>query len=268
LGLLNSHIFFYPEWVPYERRADFLLEADLAVSLHRDHLETAYAAVRSRFLDHLWAGLASVVTAGDAAAELVQRYGLGRVAAPQDVASVANAILELLDDPREQLDCAERAQALAAEYSWEQAIQPLARFCRQPRRSRITISTSATPATAHVQSDPAKEHLMESYTRFRAAVAKLHTLWQIEPREPGSALPLVGHAKHMANTLIRWYVGPIVEQQNAFNAATVNAIQAMADSVERLANEHAPLRQHVADMEQHLLDIDDAQTAMARRLAD
>jgi hypothetical protein len=72
----------------------------------------------------------------------------------------------------------------------------------------------------------------------------------------------------MANTLIRWYVGPIVEQQNAFNAATVNAIQAMADSVERLANEHAPLRQHVADMEQHLLDIDDAQTTMARRLAD
>ena len=109
---------------------------------------------------------------------------------------------------------------------------------------------------------------MEGYSRFRAAVAKLHTLWRIEPHEPGSAIPLVGQAKRIANTLIRWYVGPIVEQQNAFNAATVNAVQALADSVERLAGEHAPLRQHVADIEQHLLDIDDAQTAMARRLSE
>ncbi len=268
LGLLNSHIFFYEEWVPYERRADFLLDADLAVSLHRDHLETAYAAVRSRFLDHLWAGLASVVTAGDAAAELVQRHRLGRVAPPQDVAGVAQALLELLDDPRERLDCATRAQMLAAEYTWERALQPLARFCGQPRRSRAMPASRATPSAPIIQPDAEKEHLMESYTRFRAAVATLHTLWRIEPQEPGSALPLVGKAKHLANTLIRWYVGPLVEQQNAFNAATVNAVQALADTVERLAGEHAPLRQHVADIEQHLLDIDDAQTSMARRLAD
>ncbi|MFN8567273.1 MAG: hypothetical protein U0Z44_07075 [Kouleothrix sp.] len=38
-GLLGRHVFFYDEWVPYARRADFLLEATIAVSLHRSHLE-------------------------------------------------------------------------------------------------------------------------------------------------------------------------------------------------------------------------------------
>jgi hypothetical protein len=59
-----------------------------------------------------------------------------------------------------------------------------------------------------------------------------------------------------------------VAQQNAFNADLVNSIQVLADTLERLASEHGPMQQHLADIEQHLLDIDDAQTALARRLAE
>ncbi len=77
LGLLDTHIFFYDQWVPYGERANVLHEADIAVSLHHNHLETAYAAVRSRFLDHLWAGLPSIVADGDAAADLVRSQGSG-----------------------------------------------------------------------------------------------------------------------------------------------------------------------------------------------
>jgi glycosyltransferase involved in cell wall biosynthesis len=274
LGLLGRHVFFYEEWVPYERRADMLLDADLAVTLHRDHLETAYAAVRSRFLDHLWAGLPSLVTAGDAAAELVERHRLGRVAAAEDHESVARAMLELLDEPQERRACGERAQALAAAYTWERAAAPLERFCLAPRRTRPDrAAPGAGPARLRAERRVGeqtweRERSLEQYTRFKDAVARLHELWRIAPHEPGSRLPLVGRAKSLANTLIRWYIQPVVEQQNAFNAATVNAVQSLADTVERLAGEHAPLRQHVADIEQHLLDIDDAQTAMARRMAD
>ncbi|NTW00702.1 MAG: glycosyltransferase family 4 protein, partial [Oscillochloris sp.] len=56
IGLLDRHIFFYERWVAYSQRANMLLDAAVVVSLHRQHLETAYAAVRSRVLDHLWAG--------------------------------------------------------------------------------------------------------------------------------------------------------------------------------------------------------------------
>jgi glycosyltransferase involved in cell wall biosynthesis len=266
LGLLDSHVMFYQEWVPYEQRVNWLLDADLAITLHHDTLETAYAAVRSRFLDHLWAGLPSVLTAGDAAADLVTRHGLGRVVAPNDAASIAEGILALLDDVSERKSCGARAQSLAAQYTWAHVAAPLARFCNAPWRTRENPAVPHMPGSQRVLPEK-KEVPMERYLQFRTAVARLHELWKLEALEPGSALPLVGQAKRMANTLTRWYLQPIIEQQNAFNAATVNAIQALADTTERLVGEHAPLRQHVADIEQHLLDIDDAQTEMARRMA-
>lgn len=109
-GLLGRHVFFYDEWVPYARRADFLLEATIAVSLHRSHLETAYAAVRSRFLDHLWAGLPSLVSDGDAAAVLVRAHGLGAVVPPGDVAATADALASLLAGPAALAQCGARAR--------------------------------------------------------------------------------------------------------------------------------------------------------------
>ena len=268
LGLLNSTVFFYDAWVPYDQRANVLLDADLAVSLHHAHLETAYAAVRSRFLDHLWAGLASVVSAGDAAADLVARHQLGRVVPVGDLAALAGAICALLDDPAERAACGRRAAALGQTLTWEQTLAPLAQFCREPQLTRDTNQAmmrapSYSGVPAHTD-----EELMASYTQFRELVARLHQHWRVEPQALGSPLPLVGQAKRIANRLAEWYVQPIVEQQNAFNADVVNSVQALADTLERLVREHAPMRQHLADIEYHLLDIDDAQTEMARRLAE
>lgn len=267
-GLLGRNIFFFEEWVPYERRADALLEADIAVSLHRAHLETAYAAVRSRFLDHLWAGLPSVVSAGDAAADLVERHRLGRVVAPGDADGVAVAICALLEDEEERRECGRRARTLGDDLTWERTLAPLARFCRRPsvagdrRRSTATMpeSTSRTSAGAPAEPDTAPPAFMEK-------VGALHQLWRVQPQELTSALPLLGQAKQAANSLTRWYVAPIVEQQNAFNAATVHALQAIADALAQLVGEQPALRQQLADIEQHLRDIDEAQTAIARKLS-
>ena len=84
LGLAERHVFFR-DWVPYAERAAYLLEADLAVSLHPDSVETRYA-FRSRLLDCFWTGLPLVCTCGDALADLVEREGLGRVVPPGDEA--------------------------------------------------------------------------------------------------------------------------------------------------------------------------------------
>ena len=65
----------HEEWVPYERRADWLLDADVGVSAHRDDVETRFAF--HRVLDYLWAGLPVLCTAGDALADEVQRLDLG-----------------------------------------------------------------------------------------------------------------------------------------------------------------------------------------------
>jgi glycosyltransferase involved in cell wall biosynthesis len=277
LDLLDRHVFFYDEWVPYERRADFLLEATVAVSLHRDHLETTYAAVRSRFLDHLWAGLPSVVSAGDAAAELVSRARLGLVVAPGDVAETSKAIDRLLSDNALRDECRARALAQGAAHVWESVLQPLIDFCRRP-----------TMSDRQIRPDGIQQGDTDLTPARKAAVARLDELWQVQPHELTSQTPLLGEAKRAANSLTRWYVLPIVEQQNAFNAAIVHAIQQLAEvvesmnanapalqaqvehvriQVEHLMHQQAPLHQHIADIEQHLFDIDDAQTGLAARLA-
>ena len=78
LGLTGTHVFFNDGWIPYARRADYLLEADIGISLHSDHVETAYS-FRTRILDCIWAGLPIVATGGDSFAELIDREGLGTI---------------------------------------------------------------------------------------------------------------------------------------------------------------------------------------------
>ena len=287
LGLTNQHVFFYENWVPYAQRADVLLDADLAVSLHYNHLETSYAAVRSRFLDHLWAGLASVVSAGDSAAELVEKHQLGLVVPVADRAAIAAAIIELLENQEQRHACGQRAATLAASFTWEQVLHPLAQFCLHPVITRKQLEEAPqAPQTVIAAPQPApsarQAALEQDYLAFKKQLAQLHQLWQVRPQALDSAIPLLGRAKQTANSLTEWYLQPIIEQQNAFNAATARAIQAMADSFEHMLRddvdrriqerfeliqrEQEPLRQHLADIEQHLLDIDDAQTAIARRL--
>ena len=106
LGLTGTHVFFNDGWIPYARRADYLLEADIGISLHTDHVETAYS-FRTRILDCIWAGLPIVATGGDAFAELIDREGLGTIVPPEDAAAVADAVVELLEDRhrRERVPC-------------------------------------------------------------------------------------------------------------------------------------------------------------------
>ncbi|HZL05624.1 MAG TPA: glycosyltransferase family 1 protein, partial [Coriobacteriia bacterium] len=51
LGLTGTHVFFNEEWVAYETRADYLLDADVGVSCHYPHVETEFA-FRTRILDY------------------------------------------------------------------------------------------------------------------------------------------------------------------------------------------------------------------------
>ncbi len=131
LGLLDSCIIFN-DWVPYEERPNYLLEADVGVSLHLDHIETRYA-FRNRVLDYIWAGLPMVVTEGDVAAELVAQHGLGKVVGYRDAEGLAEALLELLSFPDLRARYGDRFPAVAARYRWSRAVAPLIEFCRAPR---------------------------------------------------------------------------------------------------------------------------------------
>ena len=131
LGIAGRHVFFTDEWVPYDDRADVLLEADVAVSTHLEHVETAYA-FRTRMLDYLWAGLPIVCTAGDAFADLVAAEDLGAVVPVGDAGALADALLRTLADPAPY---AERVAAVRDRFRWSRALAPLVDFCAAPRRA-------------------------------------------------------------------------------------------------------------------------------------
>ncbi len=210
LGLLDTHIIFYREWVPYAQRADVLLDADIAVSLHRNHLETTYAAVRSRFLDHLWAGLPSVVSAGDAAAALVQSYDLGYTVAPEDEPGVARALIALAQQPALRQHHAQQAQQLAPHYRWEQVLTPLRRFCQQPaKRPRPLAAAPPTQMGLAAEEQPMPNQLDE-------LIQRAEQLWQFgNPADPG------GRISRLARYTFARLLAPVIAQQRDFNAVSM-----------------------------------------------
>src|SRR5205085_4318094 len=134
LRLTGTHVFFNEGWVDYESRQDYLLEADVGVSAHLDHLEAALS-FRARILDYLWAGLPVVVTRGDVLADMVERRELGLTVAAGDVEAMAAALAALLDDADRRQACRANVAAVAPELTWERGLAPLVEFCRAPRRA-------------------------------------------------------------------------------------------------------------------------------------
>lgn len=221
-GLLDHTIFFYDQWVAYDQRIDILLDADIAVSLHYHHLETHYAAIRSRFLDHLWAGLPSVVSDGDAAAHLVRTHHLGSVVAAQDTHGVAHAINALLDDAPQRATCAANARNLAQHYTWERTLAPLIHYCQHPTSTR-QHSSPAPPNTHTSREDTPMQN------QDQPPIEQLEQHWQF-----GTALRRDTLLHRIAERLITRLLGPVFDQQRTFNAATVKLMYHINPQIQQL----------------------------------
>jgi len=134
LGLLGSTVIFNYEWVPYEERQNFLLESDVGVSTHLDHVETAFS-FRTRILDYIWASLPIVCTEGDSLASLVEQRDLGRTVPAGDVERLAEVLVTLLADNEANAHYRVNLAGIAPEYQWSTVLEPLRAFCRDPRRA-------------------------------------------------------------------------------------------------------------------------------------
>jgi len=133
-NLLGRTVFFREGWVPFDQRGTFLTDADVGVSTHFLHAETAFS-FRTRMLDYLWAGLPIVCTEGDAFASLVADEGLGRVVPAVDRAALRDAIAGLVDDPEAMAGARRRVAEVAPTYYWKTALAPIVDYCRDPWRA-------------------------------------------------------------------------------------------------------------------------------------
>ncbi len=145
LGLRDRGVHFNLGWVPYDRRQDFLLESDLGVSTHFEHLETAFS-FRTRILDYIWAGIPVVATEGDEFARWIVDQGTGRVVRFEDPTSIAAAIGELLADESAYAACSRAVKRSRAEFTWEAALRPLVNYCAEPWQAADLAAAPRSPA--------------------------------------------------------------------------------------------------------------------------
>jgi hypothetical protein len=157
LGVAGTHVFFNDGWVEYSERQNFLLEATLGVSTHFESLETRFS-FRTRALDYLWAGLPIVATEGDSFGELIEKEHLGLTVPPEDPQALEEAILRLLSDREMAEACRARVAEVRKNFRWSVVLEPLAAFCREPRRAPDLLASqalSAERAAAEAQAERA-----------------------------------------------------------------------------------------------------------------
>jgi glycosyltransferase involved in cell wall biosynthesis len=141
LGALDRSVLFLEEWVPFAQRGDYLRDADLGLTLHRDTEEASLAA-RARYMDYLSANLPCVLGRGDETAERFEEAGFATLVEAGSPDATAAAILELLDEAA-KARAAEAGHGLADEFRWQRVAVPLlvalreiAPEARTARRSR------------------------------------------------------------------------------------------------------------------------------------
>ena len=146
LGLTGTHVFFH-DWIDYHERENFLLEADIGVSTHVEHIETAFS-FRTRVLDYLWAGLPVVTTRGDTLAEAIVRDGAGSAVPTEDVPALEAVLEGLLADNDARNAAGAAATRLATTYRWSTVLAPLLTFCAHPTRSPDLVADDTARAVA------------------------------------------------------------------------------------------------------------------------
>ncbi|MDO8671004.1 MAG: glycosyltransferase [Dehalococcoidia bacterium] len=143
LGLLDKNVFF-GDWIPYRNRANYLLEADIGVSIHPDSIETRFA-FRTRLMDYIWAQLPILTTAGDSLSDMVAAEALGRCVPPGDIDALAAAVLEMLADQDLRTRLAPNFARVAERYTWDEITKPLVRYLTNPKPAKDRLGEPVVP---------------------------------------------------------------------------------------------------------------------------
>src|SRR3954454_24910818 len=93
-----------------------------------------------------------------------------------------------------------------------------------------------------------------SLSQLRQSVDEVNDLWFVSAHLPITwRVPGVGtavaYAKRAVRVLLRWYINPIVEQQNRFNSAVARALVEVTAYQERLTREWQVLEERVLTLE-------------------
>ncbi len=209
---LYEQCIFFNDWTPYGERQNYLLEADVGISLHFAHLETHFS-FRTRLLDHLWASLPTIATRGDVLSDLIVQHGLGRTVDYESTEGVAAAILESVTTTRS--DFQGRFAAVTPQLGWRTVMQPLIEFCREPRcaadRQRIrTNSQSLTTLKLASQLNALRREIKAKDNLLQDREARIASL-------EADLLNWRQETEHLRNTIKQIEQGRVMRLLNGIN---------------------------------------------------
>jgi GT2 family glycosyltransferase/glycosyltransferase involved in cell wall biosynthesis len=127
LGLTNKNVFFVNDWINYEERSQYLLNANIGISAHFDHIETQFS-FRTRILDYFWTGLPVITTKGDTLADLIEENQAGLTVSMEDVDGWAKAINEMFENEQKYKAFKNNSKEIASNYYWKEVLKPLYKF--------------------------------------------------------------------------------------------------------------------------------------------
>jgi len=181
LGVLDRNVFLNDSWVDYTDRQNYLLEADLGVSTHFDHIETEFS-FRTRILDYLWAGLPMVVTEGDHFADLVESRGLGIAVPAEETSVLADAIERMLFDEELRAAAIDAVARTRDESTWERVLQPLLDFVANPAPARDRVTGAPRAAVRSHRKRAGIRHDLSLVGYYLKAGGPSLVIWKVRNR--------------------------------------------------------------------------------------
>jgi glycosyltransferase involved in cell wall biosynthesis len=151
VGIGQTHIQFLDR-VPVNRRFDLLRDVDVLVAPHKMNIET-HLSLRTRFIEALAVGIPIICTKSGSLSQQIEDNQAGWVVPPQDSGAILVALEEIFRN--EDVVAARGANALnlARRYRWKEVLEPLAHFCKNPRRE-ITKEEFANRMETNIPKEP------------------------------------------------------------------------------------------------------------------
>ncbi len=130
------------------------------------------------------------------------------------------------------------------------------------------VSSVLEALREQVRSRRARLHLTDpgnprarSLAELRRSAEAVNEVWFVSAHLPINwrvriAGRLSSYAKRAVRILLRWYINPIVEQQNRFNSATARTISELVTYQERMAREWLLLDERITKLEMGTRSVD------------
>ncbi|MDP8219085.1 MAG: glycosyltransferase family 4 protein [Candidatus Theseobacter exili] len=121
------------DWVPFERRYDFLRDVDLLVAPHLPSIEDQLS-LRTRYIEAMAVRCPVIASEGGAISHLLERFKAGWIVPPKNSDTLAEAIKEALGNSDERGRRINAADKILESFRWENVLRPFVSFCQDPHK--------------------------------------------------------------------------------------------------------------------------------------